>query len=112
MLVAGWADGYRNATFRVLERLRAPCRLLLGPWSHMATDSSLPGPRIDLVPELEPLVAAPHPPPARLNSRLTGGSGSAHDRCMRRRAMLATVAALLAAALAAGPTGSGKVTAP
>jgi predicted acyl esterase len=52
MLVAGWADGYRNATFRVLERLRAPTRLLLGPWSHMATDSSLPGPRIDLVPEL------------------------------------------------------------
>jgi predicted acyl esterase len=52
MLVAGWADGYRNATFRVLERLRVPTRLLLGPWSHMATDSSLPGPRIDLVPEL------------------------------------------------------------
>jgi predicted acyl esterase len=52
MLVAGWADGYRNATFRVLERLRVPSRLLLGPWSHMATDSSLPGPRIDLVPEM------------------------------------------------------------
>jgi predicted acyl esterase len=50
MLVAGWADGYRNATFRVLERLKAPARLLVGPWSHMATDSSLPGPRIDLVP--------------------------------------------------------------
>jgi putative CocE/NonD family hydrolase len=52
MLVAGWADGYRNATFRVLERLRAPARLLFGPWSHMATDASLPGPRIDLVPEM------------------------------------------------------------
>jgi uncharacterized protein len=52
MLVAGWADGYRNASFRVLERLRAPARLLFGPWSHMATDSSLPGPRIDLVPEM------------------------------------------------------------
>jgi hypothetical protein len=52
MLVAGWADGYRNATFRVLERLGAPARLLFGPWSHMATDSSLPGPRIDLVPEM------------------------------------------------------------
>jgi uncharacterized protein len=52
MLVAGWADGYRNATFRVLERLAAPCRLLIGPWSHMATDTSLPGPRIDLVPEM------------------------------------------------------------
>ena len=52
MIVAGWADGYRNATFRVLERLRAPSWLLLGPWSHMATDGSLPGPRIDLVPEM------------------------------------------------------------
>jgi uncharacterized protein len=52
MLVAGWADGYRNATFRVLERLGAPVRLLFGPWSHMATDSSRPGPRIDLVPEM------------------------------------------------------------
>ena len=52
MLVAGWADGYRNGTFRVLERLEAPARLLFGPWSHMATDNSLPGPRIDLVPEM------------------------------------------------------------
>jgi uncharacterized protein len=52
MLVAGWADGYRNGTFRVVERLRAPCRLLFGPWSHMAADTSLPGPRIDLVPEM------------------------------------------------------------
>ena len=52
MLVAGWADGYRNATFRMLERLGAPTRLLFGPWSHMATDTSLPGPRIDLVPEM------------------------------------------------------------
>ena len=43
MLVAGWADGYRNATFRMLERLRAPARLLFGPWSHMAIDTSCPG---------------------------------------------------------------------
>jgi predicted acyl esterase len=52
MLVAGWADGYRNATFRMLERLRTPTRLLFGPWSHTATDRSLPGPRIDLVAEM------------------------------------------------------------
>ncbi|MFL5796036.1 MAG: CocE/NonD family hydrolase [Actinomycetota bacterium] len=52
MLVAGWADGYRNATFRVMERLQVPSRLLFGPWSHMAADSSRPGPRIDLVPEM------------------------------------------------------------
>jgi uncharacterized protein len=52
MLVAGWADGYRNATFRVMERLRVPSRLLFGPWSHVAADTSRPGPRIDLVPEM------------------------------------------------------------
>ena len=52
MIVAGWADGYRNATLRVFERLQVPKRLVLGPWSHMAPESSLPGPRIDLVPEL------------------------------------------------------------
>jgi uncharacterized protein len=36
----------------MLERLRAPARLLFGPWSHMDTDISVPGPRIDLVPEM------------------------------------------------------------
>jgi predicted acyl esterase len=52
MLVAGWADGYRNNTFRTFERLECPKRLLLGPWSHMSTATSLPGPHLDLVPEL------------------------------------------------------------
>ena len=53
LLVGGWADGYRNNTFRTYERLTAhgvPCRLLLGPWSHMSTATSLPGPHLDLVP--------------------------------------------------------------
>jgi predicted acyl esterase len=53
MLVGGWADGYRNNTFRTYERLTAqgvPCRVLLGPWSHMSTATSLPGPHLDLVP--------------------------------------------------------------
>jgi len=55
MIVAGWADGYRNNTFRTMERLGengVPRRLLAGPWAHAATSSSLPGPRIDLVPEM------------------------------------------------------------
>jgi uncharacterized protein len=55
MIVAGWADGYRNNSFRTLEALRAsrvPHRLLAGPWAHAATDTALPGPRIDLVPEM------------------------------------------------------------
>jgi predicted acyl esterase len=55
MIVAGWADGYRNNSFRMMERLGqngVPRRLLAGPWSHAATSSSAPGPRIDLVPEM------------------------------------------------------------
>ncbi|MFN8169059.1 MAG: CocE/NonD family hydrolase [Candidatus Nanopelagicales bacterium] len=55
MIIAGWADGYRNNTFRTMEKLGeagVPRRLLAGPWSHAATSSSLPGPRIDSVPEM------------------------------------------------------------
>jgi uncharacterized protein len=55
MIVAGWADGYRNNTFRTIEALAAagvPHRLLAGPWGHMAPASALPGPRIDLVHEM------------------------------------------------------------
>jgi hypothetical protein len=52
MLVGGWADGYRNNSFRAFERLACPKRLLMGPWSHMSTATSLPGPHLDLVPEL------------------------------------------------------------
>jgi putative CocE/NonD family hydrolase len=52
MLIGGWADGYRNATLRVMERLRVPRKLLMGPWSHRAAEASLPGPRIDWVPDM------------------------------------------------------------
>ncbi len=52
MLVGGWADGYRNNSLRTFAALRAPKALLMGPWSHMSTETSLPGPHIDLVPEM------------------------------------------------------------
>ncbi len=52
MIVAGWSDAYRNATFRMFERLTGPRRLLIGPWSHMRPEASIPGPRVDIVPEL------------------------------------------------------------
>jgi predicted acyl esterase len=50
MLVAGWADGYRNATFRMLERLRAgPAAVrALEPHGHRhlgARAADRPGPR-------------------------------------------------------------------
>jgi putative CocE/NonD family hydrolase len=53
MIIAGWADGYRNNSFRMVERLReqgVPHHLLAGPWAHASTDNSLPGPRIDSMP--------------------------------------------------------------
>ena len=55
MLVAGWADGYRNIAFRAVEALRAngvPHRLLAGPWAHASPETAAPGPRIDLLPEM------------------------------------------------------------
>jgi uncharacterized protein len=55
MIICGWADGYRNNSFRLIEPLRrqgVPHRLLAGPWAHAATDTALPGPRIDSLPEM------------------------------------------------------------
>ena len=51
MIVAGWADGYRNNSLRSFERLTCPKRLVIGPWAHASTDTSLPGPNHDLIPE-------------------------------------------------------------
>ena len=51
MIVAGWADGYRNNSLRTFERLRCPKRLVIGPWAHASTETSLPGPNHDLIPE-------------------------------------------------------------
>ena len=51
MLVVGWADGYRNISFRGVEALResgVPFRLLAGPWAHADPATAIPGPRIDL----------------------------------------------------------------
>ncbi len=52
MLVAGWADGYTNIALRGFEALACPKRLLLGPWPHANVETCLPGPNIDLVPEM------------------------------------------------------------
>jgi predicted acyl esterase len=55
MLVAGWADGYRNNSFRTVEALRragVPHRLLAGPWVHADPTTAFPGPRIDLTREM------------------------------------------------------------
>ena len=52
MIVAGWADGYTNIALRAYEAMSCPRRVIIGPWAHMSTATSIPGPHIDLVPEL------------------------------------------------------------
>jgi predicted acyl esterase len=52
MIVAGWADGYTNNSLRTMAALTCARRLILGPWAHASTETSLPGPNVDLVPEM------------------------------------------------------------
>lgn len=49
---SGWADGYTNAVFRVLEGLRVPRRGLIGPWSHKYPHLGVPGPAIGYLQEV------------------------------------------------------------
>ena len=49
--VSGWADGYRNAVFRLLANLNVPRKGLIGPWSHMYGHQGVPGPAIGFLQE-------------------------------------------------------------
>ncbi|MCG5539582.1 MULTISPECIES: CocE/NonD family hydrolase [unclassified Halorhodospira] len=51
MIVSGWADGYPNPVFRLVENLQAPCKGLVGPWSHIYPHMGLPGPQIGFLQE-------------------------------------------------------------
>ena len=51
MAVSGWADGYSNAVFRLLEHLEVPRRGLVGPWGHKYPHMGGPGPTIDFLGE-------------------------------------------------------------
>jgi putative CocE/NonD family hydrolase len=50
-LVGGWADGYSNAIFRMLEHLKVPTKALVGPWAHKYPHFALPGPQIGFLQE-------------------------------------------------------------
>ncbi len=51
MAVSGWADGYSNAVFRLVENLRCPRIGLIGPWSHAYPHIATPGPAIGFLQE-------------------------------------------------------------
>ncbi|MEX2653844.1 MAG: CocE/NonD family hydrolase [Acidimicrobiia bacterium] len=50
--VSGWADGYSNAVFRLLDNLDVPRKGLIGPWSHAYPHIAEPGPAIGFLQEL------------------------------------------------------------
>ena len=51
MAVSGWADGYSNSVFRILEHLDVPRMGLVGPWSHRFPHDGIPGPAIGFLQE-------------------------------------------------------------
>ncbi|MEX2614567.1 MAG: CocE/NonD family hydrolase [Alphaproteobacteria bacterium] len=51
MAASGWADGYTNAVFRMMENLQVPRLGLVGPWSHKYPHIGEPGPAIGFLQE-------------------------------------------------------------
>ena len=49
--IGGWEDGYSNAVPRLVEKLKAPCLGLVGPWGHAFPHNALPGPAIGYLQE-------------------------------------------------------------
>jgi putative CocE/NonD family hydrolase len=49
--VSGWADGYTNTVFRLMEKLQVPRKGLVGPWGHKYPHMGGPGPVIDFLNE-------------------------------------------------------------
>ncbi|MFP4196107.1 MAG: CocE/NonD family hydrolase [Methanomassiliicoccales archaeon] len=49
--VSGWADGYSNTVFRLMENLDVPRKGLIGAWGHKYPHMGGPGPAIDFLGE-------------------------------------------------------------
>ena len=47
MLIGGWLDGYVDSVPRMLEKMDAPTRAIIGPWPHTWPEAAQPGPRVD-----------------------------------------------------------------
>ena len=50
--IGGWADGYTNATARMIKNLNVPNKALIGPWSHVRPDRGYPGPSVNYLNEM------------------------------------------------------------
>jgi uncharacterized protein len=45
--IGGWYDGYRNSVPRMLEKLKAPVKAMIGPWSHAWPHEPYPEPGME-----------------------------------------------------------------
>jgi len=46
-VIGGWLDGYRDSIPRMLERVKAPVKAIIGPWNHTFPHDAVPGPAIE-----------------------------------------------------------------
>lgn len=51
LAVGGWNDAYTNAVPRLVSRLKAPARGIIGPWAHKYPHFAVPEPRIGFLQE-------------------------------------------------------------
>src|SRR3546814_16327130 len=47
LVLAGWADGYRNTPLEAVQGLGAKAKAILGPWVHKYPHFAWPKPRMD-----------------------------------------------------------------
>lgn len=52
LTMSGWADGYTNPVFRLMEKLNVPKKAMVGPWAHEFPDLAIPGPQIGYLQEV------------------------------------------------------------
>ena len=46
-LIGGLFDGYRDSVPRMLERVKAPVKAIIGPWNHTFPHDAAPGPAVE-----------------------------------------------------------------
>ena len=47
LVIAGWADGYRNTPLKAVEGMGPRAKALIGPWIHKYPHFAWPKPRAD-----------------------------------------------------------------
>jgi putative CocE/NonD family hydrolase len=79
LVIAGWADGYRNTPGKAVAGLRTPSTALIGPWVHQYPHFALPRPRVDF-----------HAEAARWWDRWLRGNANGVEDLPQQRAFIAT----------------------